>query len=147
MHHERSSFHLRMDYCYSTVSKCSKYLVHSLTIPDQLQVCQTLTLVDDASNCYRQIILPLSMSHECVKKSILAVGALYLSLNQHSTTVDYYSLALRQKQRTLHQLRMDIASLNGASNNHILVSMLMLCLFDVWLPNTQAMTIADLNLR
>lgn len=31
-------------------------------------VCQTLTLVDDASNCYRQIVLPLSISHECVKR-------------------------------------------------------------------------------
>jgi hypothetical protein len=61
----------------------------------------------------------------------LAVGALYLSLNYTSSPVDYYSLALQQKQRTLHQLRNDIASLNGASNNHILVSMLMLCLFDV----------------
>ncbi|CZR51396.1 uncharacterized protein PAC_01271 [Phialocephala subalpina] len=97
----------------------------------QAQVCQTLTLVDDASNCYRQIILPLSMSHESVMRSILAVGALHLSLNQTSTTLDYYSLALQQKQKTLHQLRNDIASSNGGSNNHILVSMLMLCLFDI----------------
>ena len=60
----------------------------------------------------------------------MAVGALYLSLNHPSSPV-YYLLALHQKQRSLHQLRNDIASLNGASNNHILVSMLMLCLFDV----------------
>lgn len=98
---------------------------------DQAQVCGTLTLVDDGSNCYRQIILPLSMSHESVMRSILAVGALYLSLNQTSTSVNYYSMALQQKQKTLHQLRNDIASFNGGSNDHILVSMLMLCLFDM----------------
>ncbi|KUJ23642.1 uncharacterized protein LY89DRAFT_189135 [Mollisia scopiformis] len=97
----------------------------------QVQVCRNLTLVDDSSNCYRQIILPLSISYECVKRSILAIGALYLSLNQPSVLVDYYSLALHQKQRTLHQLRYDIASLNGASSNHVLVAMLMLCLFDI----------------
>ncbi len=81
-------------------------------LADQLQVCQTLTLVDDSSNCYRQIILPLSVSHESVMRSILAVGALYLSLNQPSTSADYYSLALHQKQKTLRQLRIVIASLN-----------------------------------
>lgn len=97
----------------------------------QAQVCRTLTLVDDGSNCYRQLILPLSMSHESVMRSILAVGALYLSLNQTSTLVDYYSLALQQKQKTLHQLRNDIASFNGGSKDHVLVSMLMLCLFDI----------------
>lgn len=63
--------------------------------------------------------------------SLLAVGALYLSLTQPSASADYYSLALHHKQRTLQQLRNDIASLDGASSNHILVSMLMLCLFDV----------------
>jgi hypothetical protein len=98
---------------------------------DQDQVCQTLTLVDDSSNSYRQIVLPLSISHECVRRSILAVGALYLSVNRTSSSVEYYSRALQQKQRTLHQLRSDIASFNGESNNHILVAMLMLCLFDV----------------
>ncbi|CZR55599.1 uncharacterized protein PAC_05487 [Phialocephala subalpina] len=97
----------------------------------QAEVCQALVVVDDASNCYRQIILPLSMSYECVMRSILAVGALYLSLNQQSATVDYYSLALQYKQRTLQQLRHDIASLNKGSNNHVLVSMFMLCLFDI----------------
>ncbi|KAE8448733.1 hypothetical protein EG329_008948 [Mollisiaceae sp. DMI_Dod_QoI] len=97
----------------------------------QVQVCQTLTLVDDSSNCYRQIILPLSMSYESVMRSILAVGALYLSLHQSPASVDYYSLALEQKQRTLRQLRVDIASSNEKSNNHVLVSMLMLCLFDI----------------
>ena len=61
----------------------------------------------------------------------MAVGAIYLSLNQPTSPVNYYSLALQQKQRTLYHLRHDIASLNGTSNNHILVSMLMLCLFDV----------------
>ena len=98
---------------------------------DEDQVCQTLTLVDDSSNCYRQIVLPLSLSYECVRRSILAIGALYLSLNRPSSSIEYYALALQQKQRTLHQLRSDIAALDGGSNNHVLVAMLMLCLFDV----------------
>jgi hypothetical protein len=110
---------------------------------DQDQVCQALTLVDDASNSYRQIVLPLSVSHECVKRSIMAVGALHLSLNQSTSSVDYYSLALLQKQRTLHQLRHDITFFNGTSNNHILVSMLMLCLFDVGDLPHQILNIAD----
>jgi hypothetical protein len=97
---------------------------------DQLHVCKTLTLVDDSSNCYRQIILPLSISHECVMRSILAVGALHLSLSQPANSVDNYFFALHQKQRTLQWLRLDIASSNGVSRNHVLVAMLMLCLFD-----------------
>lgn len=129
----RSSCQLQAECCFNIVSDGLLRLEKFSTYPavDQAQVCHTLTLVDDASNCYRQIILPLSISHECVRRSILAVSALYLSLNQPYASVDYYSLALLQKQRTLYQLRKDIASLNGGSNNHILVSMLMLCLFDV----------------
>jgi len=83
------------------------------------------------------------MSYECVMRSILAVGALCLSLNQQSATVDYYSLALQYKQRTLQQLRHDIASLNKGSNNHVLVSMLMLCLFDVGFCTPLGWTVID----
>ncbi len=129
---EYSNFQVLMGCCCSIVSdfyQLQGQPTHELV--DQVQVCQTLTLVDDSSNCYRQIILPLSMSYESVMRSILAVGALYLSLHQSPASVDYYSLALEQKQRTLRQLRVDIASSNGKSNNHVLVSMLMLCLFDV----------------
>ena len=85
--------------------------------------------MDGASNCYRQIILPLSMSNKCVMSSLLALGALHLSLDQASS--DNYSVALYQKQRTLHQLRHDVASFHESSTSHILVSMLMLCLFDI----------------
>jgi hypothetical protein len=122
---------LQMECCSSTVSlSCHDERLYSHAVPDQDRVCQTLTLVDDASNCYRQIVLPLSISHECVRRAILAVGALYLSLSRPSS-IEYYSLALQQKQRTLHRLRSDIGAMNRSSNNHILVAMLMLCLFDV----------------
>ena len=92
-------------------------------------MCPSLTLVDDTSNAYRQIVMPLSVSHESVMKSLLAVGALYLSLNQPSP--ETYALALQHKQRTLASLRRDVASLGQGPRNHILISMLMLCLFDV----------------
>ncbi|KAL3421907.1 fructosyl amine:oxygen oxidoreductase [Phlyctema vagabunda] len=97
----------------------------------QAQVCHTLTIVDDASNYYRQTVLSLSVEYECVMRAVLAVGALYLSANSSSDSNEYYSLALHHKQRTLNQLRFDIASLDGTSSNHILVAMLLLCLFDI----------------
>ncbi|KAH8820718.1 fungal-specific transcription factor domain-containing protein [Xylogone sp. PMI_703] len=94
-------------------------------------ICQSLTLVDDSSNCFRHIILPLSLCHECIRRSLLAVGALYLSLDKPTTTLDYHSLALRYKQRALCQLRRDITMSDKFSKDHILVSMLLLCLFDI----------------
>jgi hypothetical protein len=68
-------------------------------------------------------------------RAVLGLGALYLSLNESSVSIDYYSLALQQKQRKLYQLRSNIASVDEASNNHVLLSMLMLCLFNVSLCN------------
>ncbi|OBT68203.1 hypothetical protein VE03_02382 [Pseudogymnoascus sp. 23342-1-I1] len=83
------------------------------------------------SNGYRYIVIPMSMTHGSVMQSILAVSALYLSLRQTSSSIDYYALALRHKQKTLKSLRQEIASLNGRMNDHILISMLMLCLLDI----------------
>ncbi|RDW65609.1 hypothetical protein BP5796_10301 [Coleophoma crateriformis] len=97
----------------------------------QAQVCDKLTLVDDTSNCYRHIALPLSMQHKCVMRSILAVGALYMSLNHPSAMNHYYYIALHQKQRALNELRCAIASTSETSRNHLLVTMLLLCLFDI----------------
>jgi hypothetical protein len=102
-------------------------------IQDQEEVCPSLTLVNDSSNCYRQIILPLSVTSDSVMISLLAVAALYLSLGD--TEGYYYAAALGHKQRALSALRRALASSNGAlSKNQILVSMLMLCLFDVSPP-------------
>ncbi|KFZ08864.1 hypothetical protein V502_09092 [Pseudogymnoascus sp. VKM F-4520 (FW-2644)] len=95
------------------------------------QVCMDLTLVDDISNGYRYIVIPMSIAHGSIMQSILAVSALYLSLRQTSPSIDYYALALRHKQKTLKSLRQEIASLNGRMNDHILISMLMLCLLDI----------------
>lgn len=69
------------------------------------------------------------MSNKCVMSSLLALGALHLSLDQAYS--DNYSVALYQKQRALQQLRHDVASFHESSTSHILVSMLMLCLFDI----------------
>ncbi|RFU31210.1 hypothetical protein B7463_g5146, partial [Scytalidium lignicola] len=100
-------------------------------LANEAHVCQSLTLVDDASNCFRQIILPLSLSYGCVKELLLAVGALYLSLDKPTAPLDYYSLALHHKQRALHQLRRHLTLLDISSSDHILASMLMLCLLDI----------------
>lgn len=113
---------------------CTCNLLDSLSLThaiDHSQVCVDLTLVDDMSNGYRYIVIPMSMTHGSVMQSILAVSALYLSLRQTSSSVDYYALALRHKQKTLKSLRQEIASLDGTMNDHILISMLMLCLLDV----------------
>lgn len=113
---------------------CTWSLLESLLLThiiDHSQVCMDLTLVDDMSNGYRYIVIPMSIAHGSIMHSILAVSALYLSLRQTSPSIDYYALALRHKQKTLKSLRQEIASLNGRMNDHILISMLMLCLLDV----------------
>lgn len=98
---------------------------------DQSQVCHDLTLVDDISNGYRHIVLPMSTTYESVMESVLAMAALYLDLNTPSTSTDYYAIALRHKQKALNGLRQDLATDGGAHTDHVLVSMLMLCLLDV----------------
>ncbi|TVY43891.1 Transcriptional activator protein [Lachnellula occidentalis] len=97
----------------------------------QSQVCHDLTLVDDISNGYRHIVLPMSTTYESVMESVLAMAALYLDLNTPSTSIDYYAIALRHKQKALNGLRQDLATDGGAHTDHVLVSMLMLCLLDI----------------
>ncbi|TVY13574.1 hypothetical protein LARI1_G006452 [Lachnellula arida] len=97
----------------------------------QSQVCHDLTLVDDISNGYRHIVLPMSTAYESVMESVLAMAALYLDLNTPSTSVDYYAIALRHKQKALNGLRQDLGTNGRAHTDHVLVSMLMLCLLDI----------------
>jgi len=59
------------------------------------------------------------------------MAALYLDLNRPSTSIDYHAIALRHKQKTLNGLRKDLATDGGAHSDHVLVSMLMLCLLDI----------------
>lgn len=60
-----------------------------------------------------------------------------MSLNLPPTSAEFYAMALHHKQKTLNCLRRELASLDKGSSDHILVSMLMLCLFDVGLSKTQ----------
>ncbi|TVY58741.1 putative transcriptional regulatory protein [Lachnellula suecica] len=95
------------------------------------QICYNLTLVNDSSNGFRYIVLPAAHSYKSVRHSVLAAGALHLSLDRPSNSLDNYVVALRHKQKALGYLRNEIASLNGKPSSHILISMVMLCLFDI----------------
>lgn len=87
--------------------------------------------MDDTSNGFRHIVLPMSEIYPSVMESVLAVGAIYLSLNQLETPSDYYAIALHHKQRALTCLRNELSTANEASSGHLLVSILMMCLLDV----------------
>lgn len=63
--------------------------------------------------------------------ALLAVGALHISSEHPSDTIDYYAIALTHRQNALSRMRNEIAALKEAPSDHILVATLMLCLFDV----------------
>jgi hypothetical protein len=90
-----------------------------------------LTLVDDSSNGFRSVVLPIAHAYKSVMYAVLATSALNISLENGSEAPDYYTVALQHKQKALSYLRNEIAYLQESPRDHILVSMLMLCLFDV----------------
>ncbi|CZT11954.1 uncharacterized protein RCO7_11456 [Rhynchosporium graminicola] len=79
------------------------------------KVCHQLTLVDDISNGFRQVVLPMSELVDSVRDCVLAVGALYLSLDQPKATTEYYAIALKHKQRALNSLRSELSSVDEIS--------------------------------
>ncbi|KAL2006014.1 hypothetical protein VTN00DRAFT_9668 [Thermoascus crustaceus] len=92
------------------------------------RVCQNMTLVDDSSNAFRHIILPISLSSESVMQMVLALGALTLTAaGQH----DLYPVALRHKHRTIQLLRHDIGQPETAVSDYNLIAILMLCVFEI----------------
>lgn len=87
-----------------------------------------MTLVDYSSNAFRQIILPLSLNDELVMQNVLALGALALSASGQK---DIYTVALRHKHRSIQLLRHKISNPETAVDDYSLISILMLCVFDV----------------
>lgn len=87
-----------------------------------------MTLVDDPSNAFRQIILPLSLRSESVMHMVLALGALTLTAaGRH----DLYTVALRHKHRSIQLLRRDIGQPETAVSDYNLITILMLCVFEI----------------
>lgn len=87
-----------------------------------------MTLIDGPSNAFRQIILPIALQNPIVLNMIFAVGALSLALSGRS---ELYPVALRFKIRSIQLLRCEISSDESAVNDHNLMVILLLCIFEV----------------
>ncbi|KAL2064425.1 hypothetical protein VTL71DRAFT_4919 [Oculimacula yallundae] len=119
----------------------ANYQVHRLSFHQKPQyalqiramsACDGLLLqYYDISNGFRQVVLPMSELVNSVRYCVLAVGALYLSLDQPKAAMGYYAIALKHKQRALTSLRSELSSMDETSTESKLVSIMMLCLLDI----------------
>lgn len=87
-----------------------------------------MTLIDGPSNAFRQIILPIALRKPIVLNMAFAIGALSLALSGRS---ELYSVALRYKIQSIQLLRCEISSVESAVNDHNLMAILLLCMFEV----------------
>lgn len=96
---------------------------------DEKFVSHSIPLLDSSTNLFRNLILPLATINEIVMHMLLAVSALSLAATGHT---QYYSLALRHKQRAMRLIREQIAfdAISAANDANVIV-ILMLCVFEV----------------
>jgi len=95
------------------------------------RVCHHATLLDDTSNSYRRLILPMSMSQDSIRHLILSLGALALATEQTSSTIDFQAVSLRHKQKAFQHLRRDLSQPDLAMSDHNLVAVQLMCVLDV----------------
>lgn len=92
------------------------------------RVCQSMTLVDDSSNAFRRVVLPLALQSPIVLNMVFALGALSLA---HTGRNKFHSIALHYKVQSIRLLRHNISHPISALNDFNLIVIVMLCVFDV----------------
>ncbi|KAJ6029951.1 fungal-specific transcription factor domain-containing protein [Penicillium canescens] len=91
------------------------------------RVCQSMTLVDDSSNAFRRVVLPLALQNPIVLNMVFALGALSLA---HTGRNKFLSIALHYKVQTIRLLRHNISHPTSALNDFNLIVVVMLCVFE-----------------
>lgn len=92
-------------------------------------MCSTCTLLtaDCQDNGYKHVILPILLNSSLLLKSVLAVAANHLRLQD----TRYHITALQYRGTTLRSLQNLISNPGTASRSELLSTILMLCFFDI----------------
>jgi hypothetical protein len=75
-------------------------------------------------------VLSLAWGSDTVLQSVLAVGALFLSLEKTPEVRSFAHMALSYKQKTLGLIRRDLANSTGPPSDNVLIAILMLQLLE-----------------
>lgn len=95
------------------------------------RICRHATLLDNTSNAYRQVVLPMSILQDSIRHLVLSLGALALDTIHPMMTTDLKAVALRHKHKALQHLRQDLTEPEVASSDHNLVAVQLMCVLDI----------------
>lgn len=115
------------DYC----EYISPVIQYYADFQDINRVCHHATLLDNATNAYRRLVLPMSVSQDSIRHLVLALGAMALAAEQHDPSHRLKATVLRHKQKSLQCLRHDLSHPKVAASDHNLVAVQLMCVLDV----------------